>query len=468
MEKLSKIAAAINSYAKQNPVRAHMPGHKGKKFLGVHPRTDVTELDEIDNESVVNAAETDLANILGADFVRILTDGATCGILSMLYAAKDFGKKIIINRTAHKSVYNALSLFNIEPVIVANGTENGLPQIVSEKEIEKYIGKPDVIGAMLTYPDYFGRTFDIKKISEVVKRSGKYLLIDNAHGNCFKFIGGTAYAGEYADMWVDGVHKTNYTLNQGAVVCAKSHDLAERLKRATGIFSTTSPSYIIAASVEHGIKYNYYNKDKLCSAARKVKDLGEKLAASGIKTIDCADPLKLTIDMEKSGLLFIAVQNALKNYRIAVELINERYILFMFSSANRGGDYKKVFKAIIKAKANSAKIEYAKVGREKIEAEKSNDETAKIVAAVSGETENGFCGERVLDYLAAVSGKSALVPVSEAVGKICAENFGVFPPCYPLAVAGERITPQVAEFIEKQKNTFGITDKKIRIVYSDE
>jgi len=107
------IKEAIEAYAKINPVRLHMPGHKGEKqFSKLFPMAveDVTEIDFLQIEKAVKNAEEDVAKIYNADFCRLLSAGATCGIFAMLYAVKDFGKKIIINRSAHKSVYNALTV----------------------------------------------------------------------------------------------------------------------------------------------------------------------------------------------------------------------------------------------------------------------------------------------------------------------------------------------------------------------
>ena len=41
------------------------------------------------------------------------------------------------------------------------------------------------------------------------------------------------------------------------------------------------------------------------------------------------------------------------------------------------------------------------------------------------------------------------VPVSEAVGRVCAEAAVSCPPAIPIAVCGERITPEAAALMEK-------------------
>ena len=56
------------------------------------------------------------------------------------------------------------------------------------------------------------------------------------------------------------------------------------------------------------------------------------------------------------------------------------------------------------------------------------------------------------------------MPLREAVGRMCAENAGVTPPCLPVVIAGEMVSPQAAELLSSAKNTFGVRDGKIKVV----
>ena len=112
------VYSAIKKYAGLSPVRMHMPGHKGKGEVGrfLTPALDVTELSVIGNENAVKKAEKDCAALLGADNCRFSTDGATSCILTaisgvMKNAEKD--GKLLILRSSHKSVYNALKICKV-------------------------------------------------------------------------------------------------------------------------------------------------------------------------------------------------------------------------------------------------------------------------------------------------------------------------------------------------------------------
>ncbi len=126
-----------------------MPGHKGKGggILKSVYKYDVTELSATDNLAApygaIKKAENDLALLTGAKKSFILTGGSTLGIFAMLYAALGKGNKIIIEKSSHKSVFNALKLFNIEPVFLPQKIVNGLSEINVE-DIDKFVCQESV------------------------------------------------------------------------------------------------------------------------------------------------------------------------------------------------------------------------------------------------------------------------------------------------------------------------------------
>ncbi len=418
-----------------------MPGHKGRvksanKFNLYE--CDVTELPAIDNEKLVRQAESDCARILGASHVRFLTGGSSEGIFAMLYAVKHTGKKLAICRSAHKSVYNALKLFGIEPVILDGELFNGSITYPSVASVEKALSNKAVFGVLFTYPDYYGRYFDIKKLSATVKMHGKLLLVDGAHGSHYKFIG-QPYAGEYADIWVDGSHKTMPTLNQGAMLCSNLPELNEKIDEGVDIFATTSPSYPILASIEYGVKYMAKKgmavTDKFNDALDEFKI---KLAKLGVPFLENTDVYKLALDFGSVGYDTYEIERALIGCGVHVELNDGRYILLMFSANSTKLDLIKAFYAIKKVLAHTKKTDV-----------ETQFELIKH--------------KRKMPYLTAVSTEYELTEIKDAVGKISADNVGLFPPCYPVIVAGELITERCVELLAK-KNTFGLIDGKIKTV----
>ncbi len=445
MDKKLHIANCLLNYAKSNAIRLHMPGHKGDVASGVGELFpyDITELSFSDNladaSGVIELAQKDIAKICGAKKSFILTGGSSLGVLSMVYAVKNRGRKMLVARSSHKSVLNALALCNIEPIFLNEQVINGLPQPIFENISELENLDNDVIGALITSPNYFGRAFDLKNIANILHLQGKLLLVDGAHGSHFVFDNPSFYPASFADLWVDGAHKTLYTLTQGAILHLNEMSLENEIKNALSIFSTSSPSYPIMASVESGVKGFCNIKKANYSEFVIAKQIVENaLIQKGFNLIQSDDPLKITIDLngltKGSDLVEILESN-----EIYMELANDDYLLFMLSY----------------------KFD-----------EKSARKVADVILGVSTKKrERAFLKnhypQRKISYIKAISAESELVKITKSHGRICAENAGVFPPCYPLILAGEVFDNSVISRLLNEK-TFGCYGDEVRVVKEEE
>ena len=291
-----KIYGALKRFSKFKQITFSMPGHKRDKRFSPIFKTrqfDVTELTALEIEKACAMAEADVSAIYGARLTRFLSGGSTLGVLSMLNSVRHLGNKIIINRSAHKSVYNACKILNIEPITISGVVRSGVLYAPTFSAVQKAIDENEnVIGVLLTYPDYYGKTFDLKKISAFLKEKDKKFLIDGAHGAHLKFFGGVNPL-DYADLCVFGAHKTLPTLTGGAFVLAKGVDLAEKLNESVNLFASTSPSYPILSSIEYGVKkFNGLSdrvKEKYTDLLSQLK---VKIAKIGYTFIHKTDPLK--------------------------------------------------------------------------------------------------------------------------------------------------------------------------------
>ena len=434
------IADCLVNYAKRNAVRGHMPGHKGvgNGILESVFKYDVTELSFSDNlanpTGVIRLAENDVANICGAKRSRILTGGSTLGVLASVYAVKNRGKKMIIQRTSHKSVYNALELLGIEPLILNDCIENGVATGSFSNEELFDCCDNDVIGALLTSPDYFGRALDLKNIKARLQKNGKVLLIDGAHGGHFVFDNPLLYAGKYADVWVDGAHKTLQTLTQGALLHVNDTNLLSGIEEGLSIFSTSSPSYLIMASVESGVKNFLKIKSENENTFNKAKEiLLNAIIENGYRVLQTDDNLKVCFLCEKGNGLKIG--NELENAGIYPELVSDNAVLFMLGYSFNENDALRV-KDILNKNCDHG--------------------------ALKAQEKNSFV-KRAISYISARNLKSELIPLGSASGRICAENAGTFPPCYPIITAGEIFDNDVIGALSV-KNTFGVYEGKVKVV----
>ncbi len=384
----------------------HTPGHK--RYGG-----DITELSYSDNllspNGVIGEAEKDIARILGAEQSFILTDGSTCGVYAMLRAVKAAGaRSVACSAFSHKSVKEGCRLLGLTVVEIPVARQDAIPLQPSEKDIGISLEKADVL--LLTSPDYYGNFPPLSYARRLCKEAGKPLLVDGAHGAHLHF--GEMYAGLYADLWVDGVHKSLPALTQGAVVSAKNAQWAVLLKESVCIFRTTSPSYPIMASVEYAVKY-----PRNAAVERMAQDVKRKLGA-----YPNADWSKILIAF---GNFADAAQDYLERKGVYPEFNDGNYLMFYLSPCTKRGELKKLVRLLEKLPRG-------------VVAEEKADFTAR-----------GLCREEV--------------ELSDSVGRTCAKECGLFPPCLPLLREGERVTKEKAERLSRAKNTFGLIDGKILV-----
>ena len=439
------IYSQLKKYAKADK-SFHMPGHKArgdfKSKFGV-AQLDVTELSYSDNllcpTGVIAAAQKDIAEILGADKSYILTDGSSSGILSMLYAVRKMGAKIIVVRNSHQSVWNACKLFGLEPVIVQGEYKDGVMLPPDVSLIEKLVSNDKtILGMLVTSPDYFGNIAPLGGYSEVLKKYSRLLLVDGAHGAHLAFEPlKRGYAGVYADIWVDGVHKTLPAMTQGALLNVRGAKLVPLVEEAVKIFRTTSPGFPIMASVEYAVKY-IKNNPKVLEEAKAAVETFKSKCPLGVYPSE--DWTKLAVDFESIGVSSDDASKMLEKKGIYAELSDGKYILFYLSPMTNLSDMNGLLSALGTVMA-SKKLKKAFV--------------AKPVLPVL---------DRTYSFQYALKQKHELVPLNQAVGRMCADNAGIVPPCTPVIIIGEIIPEAAVKVLQSAKNTYGITGGKVLVV----
>lgn len=407
-----KIYQMLLKNSKNKHLSFHTPGHKEGAW-------DITELSFSDNLSspkgCIAEAEKDIEKILGAEKSFILTDGSTSGVLSMLYAAKSLGvKTLAVCVNSHKSVFNGCKLLGLTP-LVYQGNKGGM------SELNDIFDGADAL--FFTSPDYYGNIPNLKEIREYCDKTGKLLLIDGAHGGHLHF-DKNAYAGSYADLWVDGVHKSLPAFTQGAVVSARTTALSEKLYEGVDIFRTTSPSYPIMASVEYAVKYP--RNTELENRAWELQK-HPRILNNNDWTKVCALFGKNAFDAEKT----------LEAEGIYPEFCDGNIITFYLSPATTLGKFE-----VLKDRLKSLFEQYPNI---------LSEITQRIPAP----------------FVLNESVEKEWLELDASIGKICAANCGLFPPCTPLICAGEVIEKEKVELLQKADNVFGVVDGKI-FVFKDE
>lgn len=244
--------------------RFYMPGHKGRPLLTEVGMTalDVTELFDTDNlyeaEGLLKRVEEKIAHIYGAEASYMGINGATGGLLTALHALLNPGYQILLPTDSHRSVYSGLAMCGANPVFIKPDISSlGFAKAVSTNTVSEALGRhPDVSGMVLTSPTYYGTVSEVRAIADVLHAHNKWLLVDEAHGAHLAFYpeGPESALSAGADIVVQSVHKILGGFNQTALIHLQGNRVdRERLALYRAMLSTSSPSYLLLASLEAAV-----------------------------------------------------------------------------------------------------------------------------------------------------------------------------------------------------------------------
>lgn len=347
------IVSFLKSYQEKSPVRMHMPGHKGAGILGFEGM-DLTEIYGADElfaaEGIIKESEQNASSLFGCP-TYYSTQGSTLCIQTMCTIlcqdAKSKGKKpkILAGRNAHRSFIHAAALldFDIEWLY---GNSDYLSCKIHAEDLEKAIIESLPTAVYLTNPDYLGNLLDIQSLASVCKKHNVLLAIDNAHGAYLRFLEPSLHPIDLgADLCCDSAHKTLPVLTGGAYLHLSdslNQVWKNDVKHFMEYFSSTSPSYLIMASLDAANEVlNTTFRNSLSECVRSVASLKNTLVQHGY-TILSGEPMKITISTKEFGYTGNEIANLLMECDIYPEFYDSDYIVLMPSPYNTKDDLKRL------------------------------------------------------------------------------------------------------------------------------
>lgn len=347
------IVSFLKSYQEKSPVRMHMPGHKGAGILGFEGM-DLTEIYGADElfaaEGIIKKSEQNASNLFGCP-TYYSTQGSTLCIQTMCTIlcqdAKSKGKKpkILAGRNAHRSFIHAAALLDFE-IEWLYGNSDYLSCKIHAEDLEKAIIESLPTAVYLTNPDYLGNLLDIKSLASVCKKHNVLLAIDNAHGAYLRFLKDSLYPIDLgADLCCDSAHKTLPVLTGGAYLHLSdslNQVWKNDVKHFMEYFSSTSPSYLIMASLDAANEVlDTTFKKSLFECIQRVDGLKNTLVQHGY-TILSGEPMKITISTKEFGYTGNEIANLLMECDIYPEFYDSDYIVLMPSPYNTKDDLKRL------------------------------------------------------------------------------------------------------------------------------
>lgn len=488
------------TYSESDFYPYHMPGHKRRQNIGAVSdifKIDITEIDGFDNlhqpEGIILKAQEKAADLYGADESFFLINGSTCGILAAILAVTDRADSILIARNCHKSVYNAAFLkeLNLKYIYPGYIEEYDIHDAVNPEAVEKALTDyPECKAVVITSPTYEGVISDIAEIAGIVHAKGKILIVDEAHG---AHLGLSDIVHENAvrqgaDLVIHSLHKTLPSMTQTALLhVSGSYVNRTKLRRYLSILQSSSPSYVMMASIDSCISYlkslknlkenisdefiklsqNYQNFIKKIENCRHIHVLRPELLNGKQYSFTAMDICKLVISVKGSSISGQMLYNILRDdFHLQMELSAETYVLAIMTIADEQEAWKRLADAIIQIDGS---IESVRIDSVRLK-------SARNVRIKSSDTEikspNAYHKpETVMNIakaLEAVDTEAEEILLEQAQGKISGGFINLYPPGIPILVPGEvidkGIIEQIEHYLKLGLNVQGISQGKIIIV----
>ena len=403
----------------------HMPGHKRNFSNSLIPyEIDITEVDGFDNLHELNGILKDTADLAKSIYDSRasfpLVNGSTCGILAGIYTLAQDNKKILIARNCHRSVYNAAEILSLETFyVVPEMYDGGIFGRVTPKGVEEQIKKYNIGTVVITSPTYDGVISDIPAIYDVCKKNGAHLLVDCAHGAHLFDLHKTC------DICVMSLHKTLPSLTQTALLNVFSDRVdIDKVRHALSVFETSSPSYILLASIDECLGYVSENKDAFDRFYENLNEFYDKAGKLFNLTVTHFDDLgKIIIFSSDTKKL----KELLREEKIEIEMESEDYILLIATVC----DTKETLDTLLSALFKIDK----KIG--------TSYRIKKItLPSVKKSKEIGQ----------ALKTKGSLLDICDCCGRVSLEYIWAYPPGSPIVVPGETITKEVIDYLKEKKD----------------
>ena len=418
------VADFVQRYAKAGTARLHMPGHKGRCFLGCEP-WDITEIHGADTlyeaEGILAESEQNAAALFGSQRTCYSTEGSSQCIRAMLYlaVAANGSHTVVAARNVHRAFVSAAALLDLEIRWLwpeESRSLCGCP--ISPAQLEETLHSlPEPPAAVyLTSPDYLGGMAEIPALAQVCHQHGTLLLVDNAHGAYLRFLQPSLHPLDLgADLCCDSAHKTLPVLTGGAYLHLSPTapaQLAPLAKSALGLFGSTSPSYLTLASLDLCNRYLAEGyPQRLAEAVKRLAELRERLTAAGWR-VEPSDPLRVTVAAPR-GVTGQELAGQLRRQGVECEYADRDFLVLMATPENTPEELAQAAAALgqCPGEANPPQLPLAR-------------------------------GERACSIRQAAFAPRETVDAAHSLGRVCGLPTVGCPPAIPIAVSGERITPE--------------------------
>ena len=489
----------LAAYARSDMYPFHMPGHKRRtgpedSFMNscvdsfTNPfAVDITEIEGFDNlhhpEGILRDSMKWAADVYGADQTYYMINGSTGGILAAVCGSVPRGGRILVSRNCHKSVYHGICLNQLKTSYVypqeieGLGIQGGITAEDVDRMLNRYM---DTQAVLIVCPTYDGIVSDIEAIARIVHRAGLPLIVDEAHGAHFRYdaMFPASALDLGADVVIQSVHKTLPSLTQTALLHIKCNRPdggcyadRERIDRYIHMVQSSSPSYVLMASIENSI-YQMEQTD-MAPYGKQLHKLRRRLGQmrhlrladtgligqAGIRDLDISKIVVSTrgtclypAEDGLTGFTGAQLDDILRReYHLEMEMCGADYVTAITTVMDSGEGLERLGDALTRIDSQLTDAGYKPDGR---------SGNQKSVYSMRCDTAMSM-GE-------AMEEKMASVGLEDSAGCISGEFVYIYPPGIPIVAPGEWISRPILEVIleyrDKGLPVQGPADQSLRTI----
>ena len=489
----------LAAYARSDMYPFHMPGHKRRtgpedSFMNscldsfTNPfAVDITEIEGFDNlhhpEGILKDSMKWAADVYGADQTYYMMNVSTGGILAAVCGSVPRGGRILVSRNCHKSVYHGICLNQLKTSYVypqeieGLGIQGGITAEDVDRMLNRYM---DTQAVLIVCPTYDGIVSDIEAIARIVHRAGLPLIVDEAHGAHFRYdaMFPVSALDLGADVVIQSVHKTLPSLTQTALLHIKCNRPdggcyadRERIDRYIHMVQSSSPSYVLMASIENSI-YQMEQTDtapygkQLHKLRRRLGQMRHLRLAdtgligqAGIRDLDISKIVVSTrgtclypAEDGLTGFTGAQLDDILRReYHLEMEMCGADYVTAITTVMDSGEGLERLGDALTRIDSQLTDAGYKPDGR---------SGNQKSVYSMRCDTAMSM-GEAMEENMASVG-------LEDSAGCISGEFVYIYPPGIPIVAPGEWISRPILEVIleyrDKGLPVQGPADQSLRTI----
>lgn len=437
---------ALGTYEREDCARFHMPGHKGRGLAGFWrdelAKWDVTEISVTDNlhapHGAILTAEREMAKAYGVKASFYVVNGSTNAVQAMIFALSQ-DDKLLLSRDCHRSAVSGAALRGIETetILPRFDEETKLLGMVASEDLERELERTKATAVLITSPNAYGLCADVAGLAKAAHRHGALLLVDGAHGAHFPFSDALPHGlGGVADLFAHSQHKTMDALTQAASLHLGDCRISEhQVRRALAMSETTSPSYLLMASLDWSV-YMAKRRDWTAQVAKMAAFEPKIEAIDGLivpRTPEhCGvrerDRTRLLIDVTGRGLSGYEAQAHLEQNGVYIEMADARRLVLITTPNDDPNWYERLLSALETLPKNKPHVD------------KNHHEPLRYGRH-----------EKAMSFREAAFGALEQVRLEDAAGRVASEPIGVYPPGIALVMPGEVIEQQDVESLLSER-----------------